>query len=163
MNVQLLEDIMRAIVAFPRQFDMDIWGDPSEVRYLKTHIELGELCGTPCCLAGHALLMSGLPVVHTLTEPIPYQAARLLEISVQTDLFSDAAWPSPYRFAYDRSQVGSLRRARITAARIRLYILTNETDDVNLYRVMKHKRREQQHAGAGRGNSSVNVASSVPA
>lgn len=101
MNEDLLRKVQAKIRAEPESLDM------------------GEFCGTVCCIAGHACLISG----HR--GPRKLAAIRILEIDdeMAARLFFTPGWPKSFRDRYYFARTKTAE-AQITCDRIDHFIAT---------------------------------------
>ena len=69
LNVALLKEVKRRVLAEPERVDMKYW--------VKQHKVLFWPCGSTCCIAGHAIEASGgdPDQLHELKDPLAYAAA----------------------------------------------------------------------------------------
>ena len=108
MNTKLLLEIKKHILTHPKQLNMGTW-------MTKTN------CGTTCCIAGWACLLSKELYANTNVWRF---AEKILDIEGESDrLFHTEDWPTKYRnLYYDAGS--SEARAKVTADRIQHYIDT---------------------------------------
>lgn len=85
VNTQLLDLTMSLISKRPDDWEQ---GDWVEVKY---DPETDEPCGTTCCFAGHALLLSGDYEAVLYTDPEDYEFAELVEIETGEEVSDPAA------------------------------------------------------------------------
>lgn len=95
LNKRLLLRIADTIEASPGEFNQSFFGiDQEEYVHLDDRKYRG--CNTPCCVAGHALLLSGVTRLDT-EDDVERKAASLLGIGMQeAKLFFMPTWPQPW-------------------------------------------------------------------
>ncbi len=133
MNVPLLKRIAKELKAHPEVFNQAQFG--------RTTSE--NACGTVCCIAGMAVLISNpllylatitesssdagiIPTHGRMTGVVPTEAQKLLGLTArQADaLFSSSDyWPEPFATDYDNARTDA-ERARVGARRIAYFIRT---------------------------------------
>ena len=113
MNVALLREVKAHILADPDSFRMDQWS-----------------CGTAHCIAGWALLLSGVPIDVeaglTVSDEFPSIVAReVLQIDGKQGhrLFHEPAWPIDFFERHFNARTRR-KRAEIAAKRIDHFIAT---------------------------------------
>lgn len=101
-GTELLLKVKAKILAEPEEFDM------------------GYFCGTQCCIAGHALILAGLPC-----RDVEREAARVLELRKPKAgrLFHIEQWPFKFRLGYAGAHTHP-SRSEIAADRIDRFIAT---------------------------------------
>lgn len=125
MNIELLQEIKARILAEPDSFRMDTW-----------------TCGTAHCIAGWAVLLSGLTIANPDAETFAQRltdgrtpdmaATQVLDIPADPDdwdspaerLFHVGDWPAEFEEAYEDAGSRS-ERAQIAANRIDRFIDTD--------------------------------------
>lgn len=158
MNVPLLRETQKRIMADPAHFDMDWFlSREDEAGYCYAPTEL-EPCGTARCIGGEALLAAGAKVrdtgswcgdfvatpeivskvpdgtMDTESEYVVFNCAKaaqaVLELSLDqaNRLFYVDMWPSQFSRRYNEADTHELR-SQIAAERIDWFIDTNGTDD----------------------------------
>lgn len=119
LNVKLLRQVQKKILAEPAQFEMSQWFTNN------TGWEIPN-CGTAACIAGWTIAVSKKkkPSEFLNAADIQNTARKLLGLDFEDDewaLFSVSSWPLKYQNRFYRTQ--SLKmRARITVQRIDAYI-----------------------------------------
>jgi hypothetical protein len=108
MNVELLRKVQAAIRNDPQLFDMG--------KYFKK-----EKCGTVCCIAGHALVVSGSD--HRSEYNAARKAANVLDINFEAalTLFHVTDWPDKLKWHYHAAQTQD-ERVEIACKAIDLFI-----------------------------------------
>lgn len=108
MNVGLLEQVRVQVLATPEALDMTNWGD----------------CGTPCCIAGWTLKLSGLePAVLETGYEVQSIARRLLRFNrAQAEsLFFVSGWPPDLYTAYGKAR-GWRQRAAVASEALQRFM-----------------------------------------
>jgi len=118
MNVKLLRRIQKAISKEPEKYDQDAW------------------CGSECCLAGHAVILSGhAEISNDSCEGVMVRLSYGKEVHIQDfaaeelELTEDQScklfdvWPREFREAYDGALTDK-GRARVAVRRIDHFIKT---------------------------------------
>lgn len=75
MNIRLLRRIQKAILKYPDNFNMSVWGD------LHDHGTSKPSCGTCGCIAGWACFLSGINIDIISSRTVISKAQYLLKIS----------------------------------------------------------------------------------
>lgn len=130
MNVKLLRQVAKHILAEPKRFAMWTWvqrkvanddtfmaDDGKQLKYAK--------CGTAACIGGWAIILSGIDP--DKSGSIMREAGRLLDLdeTAQVALFVESNWPDKFSEPYDDAKTQG-KRARIAARRIEHFIKTGE-------------------------------------
>ena len=93
MNRRLLTEVAERIAAAPRSYDQEKFGYPLVTSRRKRLLPISE-CRTPCCVAGHALQITGGPPLGP-DETIEDRAAKELDLTQpEQEALFDARWPA---------------------------------------------------------------------
>jgi hypothetical protein len=148
MNVGLLQQIRREILAEPMKFNMGGWGvmpmandrsyrisidfyenlTPEDVDRFRRDTETVPrhgYCYTTACIGGWATLLSAQE--HQIRMSSTYEAAReVLELDTEASyrLFLIEQWPEPFKSEYESRTATPRERAEAAALRIDRFIAT---------------------------------------
>ena len=140
MNIPLLKEIQKAILAKPKNFVMSSFFDKM-LDYLgdADWNDKAENCGTAACIAGWTVTLGhkdrtlGLP---SEGRKLPFvcgsKAYELLDLTYGQDelLFYTDNWPERFEEAYHNA-TSHEQRAQVAVDRIQYFIDTNGTDDID--------------------------------
>lgn len=139
MNVKLLREVEKRILAEPRRFDMMTFGDKLDKEAIEALGEEAPPCGTVACIAGHVdwmthprLFAASVAIDRfARDDSIAERAAKELglgfELSQDTyagRLFFDDEWPKKFQAAFSKAKT-PLQRAKVAVKRIEHFIKTN--------------------------------------
>ena len=139
MNVKLLREVEKRILAEPRRFDMMTFGDKLDKEAIEALGEEAPPCGTVACIAGHVdwmthprLFAASVAIDRfARDDSIAERAAKELglgfELSQDTyagRLFFDDEWPKKFQAAFSKAKT-PLQRAEVAVKRIEHFIKTN--------------------------------------
>ena len=140
MNVKLLREVEKRILAEPRRFDMMTFGDKLDKEAIEALGEEAPPCGTVACIAGHVdwmthprLFAASVAIDRfARDDSIVERAAKELglnrfELSQDTyagRLFFDDEWPKKFQAAFSKAKT-PLQRAKVAVKRIEHFIKTN--------------------------------------
>jgi hypothetical protein len=117
MNVQLLNEIKNYILANPESYNQGVWAEKTD----------SERCGTKCCIAGFACLLTNSRNFDTKLKANPYgsfvsewgQELLGLDRSQANELF--LMWDAPYTGLYYQTKTAQ-GRAQVGADYINYFI-----------------------------------------
>ena len=138
MNVKLLREVEKRILAEPRRFDMMTFGRKLNKRTIEALGKQAPPCGTVACIAGHVdwmahpRLFAASVALGDYDDSIVERAAKELglnrfELSQDTyagRLFFDNEWPEKFQAALAEAKT-PLQRAEVAVKRIEHFIKTN--------------------------------------
>ena len=137
MNVKLLREVEKRILAEPRRFDMMTFGTKLNKRTIRALGKQAPPCGTVACIAGHVdwmahpRLFAASVALGDYDDSIVKRAAKELglgfELSQDTNagrLFFDNEWPEKFQAALAEAKT-PLQRAEVAVKRIEHFIKTN--------------------------------------
>ena len=139
MNVKLLREVEKRILAEPRRFDMMTFGTKLNKRTIRALGKQAPPCGTVACIAGHVdwmthprLFAASVAIDRfARDDSIVERAAKELglgfELSQDTyagRLFFDNEWPEKFQAALAEAKT-PLQRAEVAVKRIEHFIKTN--------------------------------------
>lgn len=123
MNVKLLRQVQKFLLAEPRRFDMGEW--ITSLAYADG-VLANPPCGTALCIAGAAYAISSkLKLDHTCVESVVVSrgAVEALQLEGPSPLFFVCDWPEKFRTKYHNAET-PLQRAKVGVARIEHFIKT---------------------------------------
>lgn len=131
MNVTLLQQVKKVVLAEPRRLDMDVWMDNRIHGAMKN-----PRCGTIGCIAGWATVLA-VPSKESYSKRADAASRQEEETKEDTQLCGQKAlgltnsqadrlfyvedWPTELQEAYDAATTAAAR-AKVTAARIDLFV-----------------------------------------
>ena len=137
MNVKLLREVEKRILAEPRRFDMMTFGDKLDKEAIEALGEEAPPCGTVACIAGHVdwmthpRLFAASVALGDYDDSIVERAAKELGLGFEPSqdtnagrLFFDNEWPEKFQAALAEAKT-PLQRAEVAVKRIEHFIKTN--------------------------------------
>ena len=139
MNVKLLREVEKRILAEPRRFDMMTFGDKLDKEAIEALGEEAPPCGTVACIAGHVdwmthpRLFAASVAIDRFARDDSIAKRAAIELGLGFDpsqdtnagrLFFDDEWPKKFQAAFSKAKT-PLQRAKVAVKRIEHFIKTN--------------------------------------